>query len=175
MVSLVAAGRRSREETLEYFRRLFRTATAEPYSFFWSGLVLRACDLYPDLVHTEIQEAYDRELVDSFFISLNEVQRRLDQGKDTVLAELAANVHYRLVEDTISDTEWWVCFQPDAPPLMPPGPEPPLPEPPPTEPAWLPAQRQQPASVERKPGRNDRCPCGSGRKYKMCCMRKNTV
>ncbi len=25
---------------------------------------------------------------------------------------------------------------------------------------------------EGKPGRNDRCPCGSGRKYKNCCMRK---
>jgi len=23
-------------------------------------------------------------------------------------------------------------------------------------------------------GRNDPCPCGSGRKYKQCCMRKNT-
>jgi len=26
-----------------------------------------------------------------------------------------------------------------------------------------------PASVGRKPGRNDPCPCGSGRKYKKCC------
>jgi uncharacterized protein len=24
----------------------------------------------------------------------------------------------------------------------------------------------------RKPGRNDPCPCGSGKKYKLCCMRK---
>ncbi len=23
-----------------------------------------------------------------------------------------------------------------------------------------------------KPGRNDSCPCGSGRKYKVCCLRK---
>ncbi len=23
------------------------------------------------------------------------------------------------------------------------------------------------------PGRNDSCPCGSGRKYKKCCMRNN--
>ncbi len=25
--------------------------------------------------------------------------------------------------------------------------------------------------VEKKPGRNDPCPCGSGKKYKMCCGR----
>ena len=26
----------------------------------------------------------------------------------------------------------------------------------------------------KKIGRNDPCPCGSGKKYKHCCMRKNT-
>lgn len=24
-----------------------------------------------------------------------------------------------------------------------------------------------------KPGRNDKCPCGSGRKYKQCCLEKD--
>ncbi|MBN1928168.1 MAG: preprotein translocase subunit SecA [Chlorobiaceae bacterium] len=28
---------------------------------------------------------------------------------------------------------------------------------------------QQPARAEQKPGRNDPCPCGSGKKYKNCC------
>jgi preprotein translocase subunit SecA len=28
---------------------------------------------------------------------------------------------------------------------------------------------QQPVRVEQKPGRNDLCPCGSGKKYKNCC------
>ncbi|MDA1312580.1 MAG: SEC-C metal-binding domain-containing protein [Acidobacteria bacterium] len=27
----------------------------------------------------------------------------------------------------------------------------------------------QPRRVPRAPGRNERCPCGSGRKYKKCC------
>lgn len=26
--------------------------------------------------------------------------------------------------------------------------------------------------VEMNPGRNDPCPCGSGRKFKVCCLRK---
>jgi hypothetical protein len=29
----------------------------------------------------------------------------------------------------------------------------------------------EPVRVERKPGRNEPCPCGSGRKYKRCCGR----
>jgi hypothetical protein len=31
---------------------------------------------------------------------------------------------------------------------------------------------QQPVQVEDKVGRNDPCPCGSGRKYKHCCGRR---
>jgi len=30
------------------------------------------------------------------------------------------------------------------------------------------AQQQQPVRVEKKVGRNDPCPCGSGKKYKQC-------
>lgn len=36
-------------------------------------------------------------------------------------------------------------------------------------------QRQAPATPPKsfkRPGRNDRCPCGSGRKFKQCCMAK---
>ena len=37
---------------------------------------------------------------------------------------------------------------------------------PPTGPA--PRQPQEPVRVEKKVGRNDPCPCGSGKKYKNC-------
>jgi preprotein translocase subunit SecA len=29
-----------------------------------------------------------------------------------------------------------------------------------------------PVTAEKKPGRNDPCPCGSGKKYKKCCMQQ---
>ena len=32
-------------------------------------------------------------------------------------------------------------------------------------------QKAEPVRVEKKPGRNDPCPCGSGKKYKNCCGR----
>jgi uncharacterized protein len=41
----------------------------------------------------------------------------------------------------------------------------------PAEPPVLPAQAKV-AQAGRKPGRNDPCPCGSGKKYKKCCMGK---
>jgi preprotein translocase subunit SecA len=34
----------------------------------------------------------------------------------------------------------------------------------------LPAQHQRPVQRGAKIGRNDPCPCGSGKKYKKCCL-----
>ena len=31
------------------------------------------------------------------------------------------------------------------------------------------AEKVQPIEAEAQPGRNDPCPCGSGKKYKKCC------
>jgi hypothetical protein len=39
---------------------------------------------------------------------------------------------------------------------------------------WPFGKTQQPIIKEKKPGRNDPCPCGSGKKYKKCCMDKDT-
>jgi len=38
--------------------------------------------------------------------------------------------------------------------------------------AKMPATKTSPAKVDR-PGRNEPCPCGSGRKYKQCCLEKD--
>jgi hypothetical protein len=38
---------------------------------------------------------------------------------------------------------------------------------------WPFRKAQQPIIKEKKPGRNDPCPCGSGKKYKKCCMDKD--
>jgi preprotein translocase subunit SecA len=29
--------------------------------------------------------------------------------------------------------------------------------------------KKEPKKADKKPGRNDPCPCGSGKKYKKCC------
>ncbi len=70
------------------------------------------------------------------------------QGREATVAQLRADRHYQFVRDTIGEMEWWACFKPPAP-----------------------AQALQLQS-KKKVGRNDACPCGSGRKYKHCCLRR---
>ena len=40
---------------------------------------------------------------------------------------------------------------------------------------YTPAQvvNHTPVSVQKEPNRNEACPCGSGKKYKQCCGKKN--
>jgi uncharacterized protein YecA (UPF0149 family) len=68
------------------------------------------------------------------------VERRLARGKEAVVAKLH-NERYQLIDDTVKELEWWACFQPP----------------------------RAPQGVKKKVGRNEPCPCGSGKKYKKCC------
>lgn len=42
----------------------------------------------------------------------------------------------------------------------------------PESPIYPPLRGQEPIKVSKTPGRNEKCPCGSGKKYKHCCIDK---
>jgi hypothetical protein len=155
LVTLVAAGQKSRDETVSYFAGLFRGKLARKWSHVWDALVSYSSDLYPAELLADIEQAYEEELVDPGYIGLDDVKRDLAMGKDQVLARLADNSHHRLVEDTVAEMDWWACFQP---PSAPANPEP--------APSWVSAPIK---NTKPKTGRNEPCPCGSGKKYKKCC------
>jgi hypothetical protein len=140
LLCLVAAGEISREEVMGYYKSLFNSSrTREPFHY-WNGLVSCSTDLYPEEVLPEIKQAFAEGLVDEMFIDLGFVDRRLALGKEQVLAELGDG-KFKLIEDTVAEMEWWACFH----------------------------ETQQQVATKRKVGRNEPCPCGSGRKYKKCC------
>lgn len=153
LATLVAAGRTSRDDIVSYFADLFRGKLERKQSHVWDELVSCSCDLYPLELVDDIKKAYEDGLVDPGYVGFEDVERELTRGKDVVLAALANNPHRRLVEDVVKEMGWWACFHegraaktglPFAAPL--------------------PIKRTKP-----KTGRNDPCPCGSGKKYKKCC------
>lgn len=65
-------------------------------------------------------------------------------------------------------------FERQRPSMWPLDVPPPSPPPPPSRPRPLPPPLQPPSEVPRsvqKAGRNDPCPCGSGKKFKKCCLK----
>jgi hypothetical protein len=158
LVTLVAAGQKSREEIVGYFAELFRGRLAREWSPVWDTLVCETCDLHPAELMDDIRNAYEEGLVDPGFIGFDDVQRDLEKGRDRVLARLAADPHHCLVQDTVKEIESWACFREDESSDALDDLE--------LEPASVPAQVWRPGP---KISRNDPCPCGSGKKYKKCC------
>ena len=171
LVTLVAAGQKSREEILNYFATLFRGKLAREWSSVWDGLVGCTCDLYPAELMEDIKRAFEEDLVDINHINMDDVQGILAEGQHTVIAELSGNSHHALVDDIVKEMAWWHCFAAD-----------PIHDEAASPPAanfrfnqqlkQAVAQRTPVTQIKRaapKVGRNEPCPCGSGKKYKKCC------
>ncbi len=142
LVILVKLGELSRDQVIDYFKSLFESKLEKVPSFVWDSLVSCSTDLYPGELRALIEESYDLGLVDEFYSSRASLQRAIRDGKESTLARLQANPDYNLVESTVKEMKWWACFK---------------------------QENHLPLPVTGKIGRNEPCPCGSGKKYKKCC------
>src|SRR5262245_9957583 len=180
-LALVASGERSREDAMAYYKSLFEGGLEDSNEVVWSELVDAANDLFPEEVYDHIKKAYDDGLVDEHIVHPDWVDEQMVTGKDEVLADLPewnhlvedVNVEMRAWfenreyddewdedEDWYEEDEWDEDDEDDD---------------------WD-ADRQRlsalngnnfapiaPYIAPEKVGRNDPCPCGSGKKYKRCC------
>jgi hypothetical protein len=151
-----------RAEVVEYFRSLFHGKLRRTHSYAWDGLVCAVADLPAPELLEEVRQAYTEGLVDDTVADLEGIER-----------DMAAPKPWRrdrrhLITDAIAEMEWWASFHPEdsRSKEMPkddiPSPSPPTP---------VPTSYVAPKPLVREPkiGRNDPCPCGSGKKYKKCC------
>jgi hypothetical protein len=180
-LALVVSGDRSREEAMAYYKSLFEGGLEDRNEVVWSELVDAANDLFPEEVYDHIKKAYDDGLVDEYIVHPDWVDEQMVTGKDAVLADLPEWNH--LVEDVTvemgswfenrehggewdEDEDWYEEDEWDED----------------DEEDELDAGRRmlsalngnnfaptEPYKAPYKVGRNDPCPCGSGKKYKRCC------
>ena len=68
--------------------------------------------LYPEELYDDIKRAYDDDLIETFFIRLEDIDATLQRGKERVLDELRQHARYSLITDTITEMEGWACFHP---------------------------------------------------------------
>jgi hypothetical protein len=128
-----------------YFKSLFRGKLEREYSFIWSGLVSCSCDLCPEEVYEDIKKVFSEDLIDPIFIDLEEVNRSLSEGWVEKLARNKVDVHNQFIDDAVKCLEVSYYFEVEEAEILP--------------------KRYK----GKKIGRNQPCPCGSGKKYKKCC------
>ena len=115
LVVLVAQEVIPRELVIEYFEELFTTLLDQEPSFIWTNLVTNSARLYPLELKQYIDQAFESDLIELFFIRQEDVDYYLKLGQDATLEELRQDRHYSLIEDTISEMEWWACFKEEKP------------------------------------------------------------
>jgi hypothetical protein len=190
--AMVGAGELARDEAVAYLRARLRQELDQSESqasdyFLWTTFVTLGMHLYPSELMPEIKAAFRAGLVEEGFVCREDVQAALDEGKEAVLAQLSSR--HPLAVDTVGALAGWACFDEDRkkeeadwkaknPPKSTGLLDLPHVEPLPKKAHWQPEEEASPPSpvpLSRsapKVGRNDPCPCGSGKKYKKCCEGK---
>ncbi len=175
-------GERPREAVIAELRGLFSSMPKPGDGYVWAALV-GAVDTFNALeLRPEVRQAFAEGLVDESIIGLadidpSEPRRPRSYPLPSTEERLRWFSEQNAPIDAINDCSAWVCFRdenedselpdedehidcgdrPDHTPA-PPAYEPPAPYTPP-----------QPYSAPPRTGRNNPCPCGSGKKYKKCC------
>jgi len=151
---LCASDQMSREDVVAYYRSLFHGKLERRFSSPWNWLVYAVAELRAHELLEDVRQAYTDDLVDPFFAKLEEIERDLASPAQPLRG-------YHIITDAVSEMERWACFgREKSKPVQPISPPPAL------------GTAASQASVRRaKVGRNEPCPCGSGKKYKKCCSK----
>lgn len=166
---LLRAGLKTREEVISYFITLFEKPCGEE-DFLRGALVGNCLDLKAVELLPEIEKSYAENKVELMLMGdWKEFQKMMAEERKGFLD--GSSKYHDLIENMISDVENWISFT-DPQEYMRDF------ETPEFEPdlqvkdnlVW--DSRYDGTFVRETPkvGKNEPCPCGSGRKYKKCCM-----
>jgi hypothetical protein len=176
LLVLVRTGQMAREEVLEYFRSLFQGKLFRENNQVWNALSCAVADLPAPELLEDLRKAFEEGVMDPGYATFEELERGACTPVDQ--KEEWESGPFGLIEDVVEEMEWWVEFDPEESWLDEPM-RPELNEPyflpdalmeAETLPPSMPYEPPVPVRLGPKIGRNDPCPCGSGKKYKKCCL-----
>lgn len=159
---LALTSRIDREQVLAYVRTLLARIPADAtYDPFYPWLALAAAELREPSLRPDIEALFDRGLTekeDRFFVVCNkdDIASIYDGRAEAVRRDILQEGFFENVVDRICR---WYWFQKSDPVRDT------------AERAFEAFEHDLPyVRAEPKVGRNDPCPCGSGKKYKKCCL-----
>ncbi len=160
-----ARGRLTRKEMLDVHRHWFEHAREEDYEIR-ALIICNLLDIHADELRDEIGAAFRDDLVETFMVNESCLEE-FDKSKE---ANIERYVNRLLPLENFTDQlSSWAAFQPERTRKTTPRASHTVSRESPSlalsEPQQAPAVVSKPARV----GRNDPCPCGSGKKYKKCC------
>jgi hypothetical protein len=105
LLILVYIGEVSRVEVIDYFRELYKIRLEKRRSMIWVSLITCSVDLYPGDLYEEIDQIFEKDLVDESFISQERVYDALEMGREQVLSRFFEGEYYKLIEDAVKEMD----------------------------------------------------------------------
>jgi hypothetical protein len=163
LVILTLRGELPREETAQFLRSCYSTLQPQDECLAWEGWKEAVAILGLSELESLVEQAFERGFIGPSLLGFEDFEDTLQGAIDAEPQSWQDMDEYQLFGDTIEELSNWEAFAPirgeaqgsedawNRPPWVPP----------------LPA-----VNPFRAVGRNDPCPCGSGKKFKKCCLDK---
>lgn len=162
-LSLMKLGRIAAADVELYFHELFDHKLEREPSHVWDNLSSTSADLGFAALLPHIRKAFEDGLCDPNYDSLEHIEKRITSGGDARWMR-----DCEPIDDVVAMMETWACFN-CTPARRPPPPDIPFLELLSQPREFSPRPVIPPPANYPRVGRNDLCPCDSGRKFKKCC------
>ena len=161
LAMLTLRGELPRAEAERFLRAGYSDIKPQQDCFVWNGWQSAIAALGLVELKPLVERAFKRGCLDPSLVPLEEFEEDLQRAIEHPTTPWAYEDEYTLFGDTIEELSTWAAFSPDhgsghgANFIN-------------REPQWSPSVRA--VNPFKDVGRNDPCPCGSGKKFKKCCL-----
>ncbi|MCX8514864.1 MAG: DUF1186 domain-containing protein [Burkholderiales bacterium] len=148
LLGLVAEAKLDRNDVLIYLETLLDNDIFKQCGFLMGALIARISELSPQNpdLDNKIQTIFEFGIVDTGYISM---QNYIDIASSAYSHQRLTN-NYGSIKRAADSMSWWACFHDSD--------------------EYFDSVNNVSGSKQDKIGRNEYCPCGSGKKYKKCCL-----
>ena len=161
---LAAWGELPRATVVGYMRELITGKLEREHSFVWDEIACLIADLDAEELVAVIRQPYDEGFVDPGTIGWDDIENRTSHTERPPFEEFQHR--HPPITDVADETAWWGTYERTA---FKDREVDSADEDSPHEDSSYEYQPPAPFIAPPKIGRNDDCPCGSGKKYKKCC------
>jgi hypothetical protein len=150
---LAAWGEVPRATVVDRLRWLVREGLEREPSAAWDSLVASSADIEAVELFSDLRQAYDDGLIDERFMGRSELDAIESMPRGNTIRQ--TRERYPPIDDVREATDWWSEGTDDSRTGE--------------DDAGDFSAVNEPYRAPPKVGRNEPCPCGSGKKYKKCC------
>jgi hypothetical protein len=159
-------GELAREELAQFLRSCFTKFQDEPGCFVWNGWQSAVAFLRLEELTPLVKEAFDEQWIDPSWLEYRHFLEDFRIAVEQPDAPFANPDEYALFGDTIEELSTWYCFSERYLQAKKRSAEKGTER---RTPIWS-SEQGQAVNPFKDVGRNDPCPCGSGKKFKKCCL-----